>query len=90
MGETRRSENMTVSQEKLREIVEALIDMVNQHCQVGYGKKNDTYLINDMALSANENAIYVLETLGLITKGGKGNCILEWNVDKAIKELSKA
>ena len=41
---------------------EALMDMVNQHCQVEPG------LVADFALSANEDTFYLLERDGLLEK----------------------
>ena len=49
--------------EKLREYQEALMDMVNQHCRADHDLYCD--LIWDAALSANEDAIALLERDGL-------------------------
>ena len=53
-------------------LLESLMDMVNQHCK---GKGGE---INHMCLSANEDAISILEDAGMITDGK-----LDWD---ALKE----
>lgn len=57
-------------------VVEALMDMVNQHCQI---KVRGKYYVHHMCLSANENAFDVLEDLGLLRKGKPKGCYtLQW------------
>lgn len=55
-------EVMAVSRYRL---IENLMDMVNQHCQIEHTPR---IIVDDMALSANEYAIQVLEELGLAKK----------------------
>lgn len=61
------------------ELLETVVDLVNQHCQVQHDPE---YVLDDMAISANENAIEVLERLGIVEQvEGKLRCYrLKWEV----------
>jgi hypothetical protein len=54
------------------EILESLHEMTMQHCTLGKMDANDSYFADDMALSANEGAIWCLKKLGLIKNGRIG------------------
>ena len=61
--------------EKL-DLIEALMDMCNQHC-IHLNKKDDT--IFHGGLSANEDALNLLEKFKFAGNLGKGNYKLLWN-----------
>ena len=72
------------------ELLDALADMVNQHCQVEF-KGNKSY-VHDGCISANEYAFSVLESHGVLTpaKRGKGVKILHWDrIAEKVKEVAK-
>lgn len=64
------------------ELLETVVDLVNQHCQV---KHNGDYVLMDMALNANECAMEVLERLGIVEgMDVKGRYLLKWEVMEAM------
>ena len=54
------------------EALESLHEMTMQHCTFGKPDADDSYFADDMALSANEGAIWCLKKLGLIKNGRIG------------------
>lgn len=67
------------------ELLETVADLVNQHCQVKLD--NGEYAWMDMALNANENAMDVLERLGVVRKSDvRGRYAMNWGVVEAMIE----
>lgn len=66
------------------ELMEALMDMVNQHCQ----DLRDPELVHDGALSSNEDAIFLLIERGFAEPRGKGYRLL-WDKLKPYQTVSK-
>jgi len=55
-----------------RQLADALMDMVNQHCYVEQG------IVHHGAIRANMDALDTLEALGLAEDIGKGKYRLNW------------
>lgn len=76
---------MHLNREEALELIEALMDMVNQHCTIDEKQYNQHYVI-DSALSSNEVAFEVLEGLGLLKRGKPRGCYkLQWDTFNKIK-----
>lgn len=72
--------------ERFKVVLESLVDMVNQHCQSKVADNKDFY-VDHACLSANEDAFYVLEQLGLLKMVNGREGILSFDTDSAIHAL---
>jgi hypothetical protein len=71
---------MRIEQETVVDLIDALMDMVNQHCQIIEKQYTKQTYVMDYALSSNEIAFEVLENLGLLKRGKPRGCYkLQWN-----------
>ena len=68
-----------------REVVEALMDMVNQHCQ----DPRDPDVVLDGALSSNEDALFLLVEMGYAKDLGRGRYRLLWEKLKPYRTVRK-
>ena len=61
-----------------RELLEALLEVVNQSCQVGYDHEKKIAVVDPMGSATYEGAIELLERLGYATALGKCRWQLVW------------
>lgn len=60
------------------ELLEALLDCVNQACQVGYDRATEACYVEHRFLSTYEDALDLLEKLGHARDMGKTRYLLIW------------
>lgn len=80
------SEHYTIEEELKRvkqnryELLECLVDVINQSCQTKV--ENGTFYVCDMALSAYEDAFFLLEKYGIIKKTLGNKKYIDWEALK--------
>ena len=74
-----------IDERLLKELLDTLVDVINQACQVKFEDKKS--YVDDMCLSAYEDAFDLLERLGLLKKDKGRMAIIDFDTSKALAKF---